>query len=311
MARVNLVDITTQHQTFHSARDFTPQLLIKEKLILEESLKVCQEETTHLETEKENHRRTEATLTANLQLCRKQQRRKTQTDESNKHLEGENNMTDTVVMMNREFFNYMATHMQNTSYPGVENYSRYAIARLALLPLNNVVQLKPEFGPVINDVLSFDYPISIPMCRECLAANRTVFIAINSAPGNFERRNAIRNSWSNDLKTENKMGVAGFAFILGQTDNNLTQRRIEKESQTYGDIIQIGMPDFYRNLSFKVAGLFNWLYRNCGKVDFVLKVDDDVYVNVRYLNDYLQHHQPSNQTMFGTSAGGFTANRSR
>jgi hypothetical protein len=63
------------------------------------------------------------------------------------------------------------------------------------------------------------------------------------------------------------------------------------------------MKDFYRNLSMKVAALFNWLYTNCEKVDFVVRVDDDVYINVRNLVQFVQNHQQTNQSMFGSAAG--------
>lgn len=63
------------------------------------------------------------------------------------------------------------------------------------------------------------------------------------------------------------------------------------------------MSDFYRNLSLKVAGLLNWLNANCFKVEFVLKVDDDVYVNVRNLAHFLEAHHQSNQSIFGSGAG--------
>ncbi len=47
------------------------------------------------------------------------------------------------------------------------------------------------------------------------------------------------------------------------------------------------MLDFYRNLTLKMAGLFNWINSNCPKIDFVLKMDDDMYVNVHIRqNDY-------------------------
>jgi hypothetical protein len=99
------------------------------------------------------------------------------------------------------------------------------------------------------------------------------------------------------------MVVAGFAFILGMTDSNATQSKIQEESQTHGDLIQIEMADFYRNLSLKVAGLFNWLYRHCHqRIDFLFKVDDDVYVNVRNLVQFIQSFHESNQSMFGLSA---------
>ena len=140
-------------------------------------------------------------------------------------------------------------------YPGVENYTRYAMARLGLLPLPlNVKSLNPEFGPVVNDFLSFRYRFSVPPCQS-VSANRSIFIAVNSAPGNFEKRKVIRQKWRKHLPiVQAQMGLSGFAFVLGLTDDNVTQLKIDEENETNGDIIQIEVSDFYRNLSFKAAG---------------------------------------------------------
>jgi hypothetical protein len=264
----------------------------------QELIKNCEREKINissllLEEQKNNHYKKDAKLIENLKL-------------PNITEKGNNNWEANVTIQ-REFFKYMASHLRNTPYPGVENYTRYAVARLGLLPLANAEQLKPEFGPVINDVLSFRYPITVPCPHNVTAINnQSVFVAVISAPGNFDKRKMIRQTWKNHLKVESKKGalnVAGFGFILGLTTNNSTQNKIKEESKTYGDIIQIGMTDFYRNLSFKLTGLFNWLYRNCSKVDFLLKVDDDVYVNVRNLIHFVKSYHPSNGSMFGLPAG--------
>ncbi len=218
----------------------------------------------------------------------------------------------TLDRLHQEFFNYLAGHLLDTPYPGVEHYTRYAVARLGLSPLVNVEPLIGEFGPVINDVLSFKYPISIPSCviedsSPDSSSSRNVFFAVNSAPGNFDRRHNIRQTWRNHLKDahhreRHQLATAGFTFTVGLTDDAETQQKIEQEAKTYGDIIQIGVADFYRNLSLKVAGLFNWLYRFCAKVDFVMKVDDDVYVNVRNLAHFVHdYYYQSNLSMFGIS----------
>jgi hypothetical protein len=62
------------------------------------------------------------------------------------------------------------------------------------------------------------------------------------------------------------------------------------------------MVDYYRNLSLEVAGLFDWLYKNCRNIDFLFKVDDDVYVNVRNLAQFVQSHNRSDQSIYGNSA---------
>lgn len=227
-----------------------------------------------------------------------------QTSEQNISMEQSN------VTIKRDFFNYMAASLRNTMYPGVENYTQYIVARDGLLPLTNIVKpLKPEFGTVLNDILSFRYPISIHPCQD---VNQSVFIATLSATGNFLKRNMIRQTWRKHLKAANEDGLLRMArsvFLVGTSNDTLTQSQIEEESKTYGDIIQVEIPDFYENLSLKMAALINWLYKNCANVDFVLKVDDDVYVNVRNLAQFIQSYRQFNHSIFGVASVPFTPDR--
>ena len=94
------------------------------------------------------------------------------------------------------------------------------------------------------------------------------------------------------------------------TEDKLIQSKIDEESKIYRDILQIEKPDFYRNLTVKLTALFNWLYLNCASVDFVFKVDDDVYVNVRNFVQLIQILHPSNHSIIG-SAGSLAPNRSK
>ena len=43
------------------------------------------------------------------------------------------------------------------------------------------------------------------------------------------------------------------------------------------------MIDDYYKLDQKAAALFNWIYNNCSAIDFLLKVDDDIYLNIQNL----------------------------
>lgn len=122
----------------------------------------------------------------------------------------------------------------------------------------------------------------------------------------------IRKTWIEHLKAANQDGLlskARYGFVVGLTKDNLTQNQIEEESKAYGDIIQIKMPDLYENLSLKMDALLNWVYKNCANVKFVLKADDDVYVNVRNLAHFIQSYQQFNQSIFGVASVPFTPER--
>ena len=214
--------------------------------------------------------------------------------------------------MSRELFDYMAKNLHDTRFPGVNFYTQYTtILERMKPPAVGAVPLRPDFGDVINDVSSFRYPMRVPSCRK--SANRdSVFVSIISAPGYFDKRESIRNSWISDMlkKTKEKqMDMIGYAFILGQTDNKEDQERIRKESETFGDILQIDMKDDYYNLTLKVVGLLNWLDTNCQQANFVLKVDDDVYVNARNVLKVMKSLDPEKERAYGLIKNRFIAHR--
>ena len=102
------------------------------------------------------------------------------------------------------------------------------------------------------------------------------------------------------MTNDKRMDLIGYAFVLGQTDNKKDQERIKKESDEFGDILQIEMKDDYYNLTLKVVGLFNWLNTSCYQPNFVLKIDDDVYVNVRNLIDVIKSLDPAKEGAYGS-----------
>ncbi|XP_046443669.1 uncharacterized protein LOC124193747 [Daphnia pulex] len=240
-----------------------------------------------LEEEKGSSLRDKTALIANLELC--EEKRK---------------------MLN----NYVLdSFLRDSPYPGVEKYTRYAVARLGMLPIKHAKPLIPEFGPVINDVLSFRYPINIPSCQAAeitnnTSANPSVFIVIISGPGNFKKRNDIRETWLNHLSKsvleKNLLGISTrFGFFLGKTQDNSIQKRIEEESQKHGDIVQIEMDDSFRNLTLKGIAVLNWVRQHCANVDLVFKVDDDIYVNVHNLVHFVRSNYQSNNSLFGHAWG--------
>ncbi|XP_041761762.1 uncharacterized protein LOC121588171 isoform X1 [Anopheles merus] len=59
------------------------------------------------------------------------------------------------------------------------------------------------------------------------------------------------------------------------------QLRLVNESEVYGDIIQESFIDSYNNLTLKTIMMLKWVTNNCdGKVKFIMKCDDDTFVNV-------------------------------
>ena len=83
-------------------------------------------------------------------------------------------------------------------------------------------------------------------------------------------------------------------FVLGNQFNNQSQTKekniwiIEQESKLFGDILQVDIQESYLNNTLKVISLYNWILQKCAGVHFLMKVDDDVYINFNLLIKEIQ-----------------------
>ncbi len=101
-----------------------------------------------------------------------------------------------------------------------------------------------------------------------------LLVYVHSSPNNFKRRLAIRETWSNMYKPMRIL------FMMGHIpDENLTSL-LNYEYSLYGDIVQEDFYDCYRNLTYKGIMSLKWITQYCSNVKYVLKVDDDIIVNI-------------------------------
>lgn len=80
-------------------------------------------------------------------------------------------------------------------------------------------------------------------------------------------------------------------FIVGKTNDLLLDNMLQIEHIQNGDIIQGSFEDTYRNISYKTLTAWKWIIANCdmSSIRFVIKIDDDVILNVNYLHQVLNH----------------------
>lgn len=106
-----------------------------------------------------------------------------------------------------------------------------------------------------------------------------LLIIVCSTPSNFEARIAIRETWGKDNGGEGR--EVRTYFLLGETPNQDIQDKIQLENQAFGDVIQEKFIDSYNNLTLKSGMLLKLIDQNCGRrVEYVMKTDDDMFVNV-------------------------------
>jgi len=118
-----------------------------------------------------------------------------------------------------------------------------------------------------------------------------LLVIVCSSVQNFEARYSIRQSWAQDTNTLKNVKVV---FLVGQQVNNTHQELLKNEHEEYGDIIQESFIDTYANLTVKSLMLLKWFSQNCDNTKYVMKTDDDMYINLVKLYDIVQSNKKPN-----------------
>ena len=144
------------------------------------------------------------------------------------------------------------------------------------------------------------------------ASEALLLILITSAPGNTDRRTAIRNSWcSNNAKSSvrptqrhtkpNRLKWHCVFLVARDNGNQATNAKVLQESQQFSDILYGDYADSYKNLSFKVLAGLHWTHEWC-PLEFILKTDDDCFVNIHLLPEFLLSQQVSQSELYAGNA---------
>lgn len=109
-------------------------------------------------------------------------------------------------------------------------------------------------------------------------------ILVSSSADAYKSRMVIRHTWGVDNALHRKWKTV---FLIGVTGNNmLLSDRISREAQIFGDIIQGDYSETFANKVFKIQSGFEWAAKYCS-FEYLLKTDDDVFVNTRALVAFL------------------------
>ena len=113
-----------------------------------------------------------------------------------------------------------------------------------------------------------------------------LLIMVLTHPANFKRRTIIRKTWATDPSLQIRWKTV---FLLGRVAGNSTQNEyLEAESMMYKDIIRGAQNESYYNLTLKIQMGLEWAAKYCD-FQFLLKTDDDVFINPFNLIDYLRN----------------------
>ena len=130
-------------------------------------------------------------------------------------------------------------------------------------------------------------PVLLQQPEGCLEAT-PLLVLVHSSPANRGLRQTLRDTWA-----RNRAGHIRTVFVVGDpTNNELTEALIEEGEQN-GDLLQGDFVDSYRNLTTKHLLALSWAVLHCNIASWVLKTDDDQFVDTLHLPQLLDELRTS------------------
>lgn len=122
---------------------------------------------------------------------------------------------------------------------------------------------------VVNSNVTFKYLYN-PVYK-CAQGNPYLMMIIKSKVDNFANRDAIRRTWAQ----QDECGLIRRVFSLGipnlsDKENKEIEVKLRAENRTFGDLIQQDFNDEYLNNTLKTMMGFQWTYKYCSNVKYIL-----------------------------------------
>eukprot|EP00092_Neocalanus_flemingeri_P033683 GFUD01036616.1.p1 GENE.GFUD01036616.1~~GFUD01036616.1.p1 ORF type:complete len:397 (+),score=103.23 GFUD01036616.1:92-1282(+) len=124
------------------------------------------------------------------------------------------------------------------------------------------------------NITNFKFIINNDICN---TTPISLVVIVHSAPQNNKARDIIRSTWGTP---DIPYVMTKLVFLLGQPKNKKAQDSLEKENEKHHDLVQGMFSDTYANLSYKNIMGKLWVSNFCEKAEFVLKTDDDMFVDL-------------------------------
>ncbi|KAM6222670.1 UDP-GlcNAc:betaGal beta-1,3-N-acetylglucosaminyltransferase 9 [Rhynchocyon petersi] len=171
-----------------------------------------------------------------------------------------------------------------------------------------------DFGRYLRAKDQRRFPLLINQPNKCLGGTTPgggpdLLIAVKSVAADFERRQAVRQTWGAEGRVQG--ALVRRVFLLGVprgADTNGPdlagagahwRALLRTESLAYADILLWAFDDTFFNLTLKEIHFLGWASAFCPNVRFVFKGDADVFVNVGNLLEFLAPRDPAQDLLAG------------
>lgn len=150
------------------------------------------------------------------------------------------------------------------------------------------------------------YPYLLNHPDKCGQSGQKILLLVfvKSSPENFGQRRAIRDTWGNESFAWSALRARiRVLFALGVHPGAgrraAVQTALLQEDRAYADLVQRDFTDTFHNLTKKLILQFHWGHRYCPQARFLMSADDDVFIHMPNLIDYLHRQSGARDVWVG------------
>ncbi|XP_007517849.1 UDP-GlcNAc:betaGal beta-1,3-N-acetylglucosaminyltransferase 9 [Erinaceus europaeus] len=164
-----------------------------------------------------------------------------------------------------------------------------------------------DFGRYLRAKDQRRFPLLIDQPHKCRGRPPHLLIAVKSLAADFERRQAVRQTWGAEGRVQGalvrRVFLLGVPGAEGGAEGRAVQTHwlalLRAESRVYADILLWAFHDTFFNLTLKEIHFLSWASSHCPEVSFVFKGDADVFVHVGNLLEFLASRDPGQDLLAG------------
>lgn len=127
-----------------------------------------------------------------------------------------------------------------------------------------------------------DIPFKFHHIPECNKGHNFI-ILVHTSPENINRRDVLRRTWASKNETD-----IDIFFLTGEPAKTDTQQALEQEMLVHSNFIHGDFLDSYNNLTYKHLMGLKYVFYHCPTIEYLVKIDDDVFVNIPVLKNFLE-----------------------
>ncbi|XP_046547597.1 beta-1,3-galactosyltransferase 5-like [Haliotis rubra] len=128
-----------------------------------------------------------------------------------------------------------------------------------------------------------DHGVLLSPSHNSCASRLDLLVLVLSVVGSRDKRRSIRDTWgrvNQPWPLLNSRPTMKVVFLFGVAPTPEYNLELKSESRLHNDILQINATESYFVPTLKILMAFKWMKEGCSSVKYVLKTDDDVFVNL-------------------------------